>query len=184
MEIKITTRQILNVLQVFSWILFVGVCVQAGGVLFSTLYAAFINPDAAANIWEKVNLSELYAYDRGHFLAFAGVAVIASVLKAILFYVILRLFFRKELSMVRPFTTVLVRFVLLASSLSLGICFFCYYGLSYTTRLTAAGVTMPDLTALNLDGADVWLFMAVILFVIAQVIKRGVEIQEENELTV
>ncbi|MDT4864083.1 hypothetical protein FQZ97_988290 [compost metagenome] len=78
----------------------------------------------------------------------------------------------------------LVRFVLLASSLSLGICFFCYYGLSYTTRLTAAGVTMPDLTALNLDGADVWLFMAVILFVIAQVIKRGVEIQEENELTV
>jgi hypothetical protein len=30
----------------------------------------------------------------------------------------------------------------------------------------------------------VWLFMSVTLFVIAQIFKRGIEIQTENELTV
>jgi len=43
---------------------------------------------------------------------------------------------------------------------------------------------MPDTQHLHLGGADVWLFMGVILFVIAQIFKRGIEIQRENELTV
>ena len=184
MEIKITTRQILNVLQVFSWILFIGLCLQAGGIIFSALYAFWIDPASAANIWEKVDLSELYAYDPGHFLAFAGIAAIASALKAILFYVILMLFVRKEVSIVRPFTTSLVRFVLTASGLSLAIGFFCHYGYNYSAGLEEKGVPLPDLSTLHLDGADVWIFMAVVLFMVAQVIRRGVEIQDENELTV
>jgi len=43
---------------------------------------------------------------------------------------------------------------------------------------------MPDVQYLRLGGADVWLFMGVTLFVIAQIFKRGIEIQTENELTV
>lgn len=43
---------------------------------------------------------------------------------------------------------------------------------------------MPDVQYLGLGGADVWLFMGVSLFVIAQIFKRGIEIQSENELTV
>ena len=46
------------------------------------------------------------------------------------------------------------------------------------------GMPMADLDALNLAGADVWLFMAVILFVIAQIVKRGIELQAENDLTI
>jgi len=45
-------------------------------------------------------------------------------------------------------------------------------------------VKMPDTQHLRLGGADVWLFMSVTLFVIAQIFKRGIEIQTENELTV
>lgn len=184
MEIKITTRQILRVLEVFSWILFIGLCVQAGGVIFSALYAAFFNPDAAAGFWEKADLSELYAYDRGHFLALALIIAIASILKALLFYGIVRVFTRKELSMKQPFTGRVTRFVLTSAFISLGIGFFCHYGVHYVAGLAGKGIRMPDLSTLHIDGADVWFLMAVVLFVIAQVIKRGVEMQEENELTV
>jgi len=45
-------------------------------------------------------------------------------------------------------------------------------------------VKMPEIQYLRLGGADVWLFMGVILFVLAQIFKRGIEIQTENELTV
>lgn len=184
MEIKITTRQVLNILQVLSWILFIGLCVQAGGIIFSTLSSAFITPDVAASFWEKTNLSELYAYDRGHYFTLAAISSIASILKAILFYVILRLFTDKVLSMEKPFTRLLVRFMLRIAYLSVAIGFFCNYGVEYSAGLVEKGVNMPDTSALYLDGGDVWLLMAVILFVIAQVMKRGVEIQEENELTV
>ena len=50
--------------------------------------------------------------------------------------------------------------------------------------LVKKGVNMPDIQYLHLGGADVWLFMGVILFVIAQIFKRGIEIQTENELTI
>jgi hypothetical protein len=43
---------------------------------------------------------------------------------------------------------------------------------------------MPSLQELRFDGFNVWLFMGVILFVIAQIFKRGVAIQAENDLTV
>ena len=46
------------------------------------------------------------------------------------------------------------------------------------------GVEMPDVQHLRIGGSDVWLFMGVILFVIAQIFKRGIEIQTENELTI
>lgn len=41
---------------------------------------------------------------------------------------------------------------------------------------------MPDLHYLRLGGADVWLFMGITLLVIAQIFKKGIEIQ--NDLTV
>jgi len=47
-----------------------------------------------------------------------------------------------------------------------------------------AGVKMPGIEHLRLAGADVWLFMGVILLVIAQIFRKGIEIQDENDLTV
>jgi hypothetical protein len=43
---------------------------------------------------------------------------------------------------------------------------------------------MPDIEHLRVGGADVWIFMAVALFVVGQVFKKGTELQTENELTV
>ncbi|RZL33826.1 MAG: DUF2975 domain-containing protein, partial [Pedobacter sp.] len=35
-----------------------------------------------------------------------------------------------------------------------------------------------------LGGADVWIFMAIVLLLINQILKRGVELQNENNLTI
>ncbi len=64
MEIKITTNQILKVLLIVSWIIFLGVCVEAGSFLFNILYTMVINPGNSSCL----KLSELYAYDRGQFV--------------------------------------------------------------------------------------------------------------------
>lgn len=66
----------------------------------------------------------------------------------------------------------------------MGIGLFAYAGANYADWLMRQGVTMPDIESLKLGGADVWLFMGIILLVIAQIFKKGIEIQTENELTV
>jgi hypothetical protein len=76
------------------------------------------------------------------------------------------------------------RFIVLQSYLALGIGLFSHYGAEYSVWLTKQGVKTADLQSLHIAGADVWLFMAVILFVIVQIVKRGIEIQQENDLTI
>ncbi len=57
MEITISTRQILKLLQLLSWIIFIGLCVQAGGIVFSAVYSFAINPANTRHFWENIDLS-------------------------------------------------------------------------------------------------------------------------------
>lgn len=185
MEIKITTQQILKVLQVLAWILFFGLAVEAGAIIVNTCITLFINPAGVENFWEEAGyLSALHKSDPGRFAVLAIVMSIVAVLKSILFYRIIKLFADKKLSISQPFSAELRRFILLGAYLALGIGLFSLCGGNYAAWLTEQGNGIANLQELHLAGADVWLFMAVILFVIAQVVKRGIEIQRENELTI
>jgi hypothetical protein len=184
MEIKISTKQVLKILYVLSWIIFIGVCIEAGGSIFSAFYTLVINPINAATFWEGNDLSALYKYDPGHFLAETSYISIAGVLKAIMFYQVIKILHDKKVNLAQPFNNEVRRFILNVSYLTFGIALFTWWGVKYTKWLVSQGVPMPDTQNLRLGGADVWLLMGVTLFVIAQIFKRGIEIQSENELTV
>lgn len=185
MEIKITTNQILKILQILSWIIFIGLCIQAGGTVVNTIITLFINPLGAGNFWEGANyLSSLYKFDYGHFFVITLIMIIVAVLKAIMFYFIVKLFADKKLNISQPFSGELRSFILKLSYLAFGIGLFSYVGFKYSLWLTKQGLTTANLQSLHIAGADVWIFMAVILFVIVQIVKRGIEIQNENNLTI
>ena len=185
MELKITTNQILKVLQVLSWMLFIGLCVEAGSIVVNTFIVLFINPAGVANFWEGADyLSQLLLFDQGYFMIITLIMIIVSVLKSIMFYLIVKLFNEKKLNLSQPFSTALKQFVLNLSYLSLGIGLFCNIGFKYGLWLPTQGFGMADIQSLDFAGADVWLFMAVILFVIVQLVKRGIEFQNENALTI
>lgn len=181
---KISTTTILKLLLILSWIIFVGVCIEAGGCIFSAFYTMVINPINAAHFWEGNDLSALYKFDPGHFFVETLLISIACVLKAILFYLIVKILHEKRINMSQPFNMEVKRFIINISWLTFGIGLFTNAGVKYTEWLTTQGVPMPDTQHLHLGGPDVWLFMTVILYVIAQIFKRGIEIQTENELTV
>lgn len=181
MEIRIN---LLNVLHVVAWVIFIGLCIDAGGCITSAAYTMFINPINAATFWVGNDLSALYQYDPGYFLVETILISIATVLKAILSYLIVKLLYDKKLNMAQPFNDAVRRFLILGSVLAFAIGFFTLWGVKYTKWIVSLGVVMPDSQQLRLGGADVWMLMGVILFVIAQIFKRGMEIQSENELTV
>jgi hypothetical protein len=109
---------------------------------------------------------------------------IVGVMKALMFYLIVKILHDKKLNLSQPFNNETRGFISKLSYLSLGIGAFSFWGVNYTEWLVKKAVKMPAAETLNFGGADVWLFMGVILLVIAQIFKRGIEIQSENELTV
>ena len=184
MEIKISTTQVLKFLLVIAWIIFIGVSIDAGGILSNTVVALWFNPGISKNFWPQLDLSKLYQFDTGHFMTVTVLMSIVAVLQATLFYSIIKFLHNKKLNILQPFSNEMVRFILSLSYLSFGIGLFAWSGVRHSSWLVKQGVTMPDITHLRLDGAGVWLFMGVVLLVIAQIFRRGLEIQTENELTV
>ncbi len=180
----ITTKHLLLVLQVLSWIIFIGVSIEAGGFLFNTIYTFFIPEMEARFYWSHIDLSALFRFDRGYFLVITGLMSIVAVLKATLFYAILKMLHEQKLDLQQPFTPKIGKLIFGMSYLALGIGLFAHWGERYTTWLIGRGIQMPELHHLRLAGADVWLFMGVVLFVIALIFKRGIELQTDSELTV
>jgi len=184
MEIKISTQQILKVLYVLSWIIFIGVCIEAGGFIFNAFFTLVLNPVDAQFFWKEVDLSSLYKYNPGHFLVVTMLMSIVAILKALLFYLIVKILHDKKLNLSKPFNREMGRFIFNVSYLALGLGIFAYSGVNYRGWLVTQKVEMPEIQHLGLGGADVWLFMGVTLYVLAQIFKRGIDIQEENDLTV
>jgi len=184
MEIKIGTEQILRLLYILSWIIFIGVCVEAGGFIFNALLMLVFNPADLKIFWQQVDLSGLYEYDRGYFGVVTLFMIIVAVMKALIFYLIVKILHDKKLDMFRPFSKEVERFIFKVAYLSFGIGLFSHWGVNYSKWLMEQGAEMPDLHYLRLGGADVWLFMGVVLLVIAHIFRRGVEMQTENDLTI
>jgi hypothetical protein len=184
MEIKIGSKEMLTILHIFAWIIFIGICIEAGGIIFNTFFAMVINPIGAKNFWMKIDLSSIINYDKGYFLVITSIMSIVAVMKALMFYLIVKLFHNKVFDFSHPFNSTLNRFISKLSYLTFGIGVFSIWGLKYSAWLRLNGIFIPSVEDLHLGGADVWLFMSVIFFVIAQIFKRGIEIQTENDLTV
>ncbi len=184
MIIKIGTKQLLKVLLVLSWILFIGLCIEAGGIVFNLLYTLTYNPNEARYFWDNVNLSSLLTYDKGFFIVLTVLMSIVAILKAIMFYLILHLFHNKNFNIEQPFNLSLKNFISYMAYFALAIGLFSYWGTRYTNWFVQNGVEMPELQHLKFAGADVWIFMGIVLLVISQIVKRGVELQTENDLTI
>lgn len=56
---KSKTKQILNILQILFWIIFIGLCIEAGGIAFNTFMTLAINPNSVHNFWEGADLATL-----------------------------------------------------------------------------------------------------------------------------
>jgi hypothetical protein len=181
---KTTLPYSFKLLHVVSWILFVGLAIDAGGYLTNMLYTLFVNPACATGFWGYLDVSDLYAYNVNLFGCFTVLLLVVSLLKTILFYQTLSLFHQKKINPSKPFNESLKKYLFQFAYIALGIGLCCYAGKSLTYWLTQQGVSMPALEKLKFDGSDVWLFMGITLLVFAQLFTKGIELQSENDLTV
>lgn len=178
-----STKQLLKVLYILCWIIFIGLSIQSGGYIVNA-FLANENPDMVKYLYHEADLSALFAYNTGHYAALTFIISIVTILKAVMFYLIIKLLHGKKVTMEQPFNKEMERFMinLVWFTVCIGLC--SYGAVMYVEWFVQKGIVMPDIKHLPIGGADVWLFMAAVLFVLVQVFKRGVELQSENDLTV
>lgn len=81
-----STEQILKILYNLSWILFIGICVEAGVFIFNAIFPLVLNPIDIDQLWLQVILSSLFEYDIGNYFVVMLFINIVDVMKACLFY--------------------------------------------------------------------------------------------------
>ncbi len=167
-------------LHIVAWLFFVGLCIEAGGLIVNFVYSLF-KPEIVKNLYQKLDLSQMYNLNKWVFFSMYSFILFISILKACLFYVVIMLLHKINLS--KPFDTYVAAQIKNMSyyTLSIGL-------ISYIARQTAKSLQHYgfEVDALNQFWADsqAWILMAAVIYVIATIFSRGVELQNENDLTV
>lgn len=171
---------ILKVLHVVSWIVFIGLCIEAGALIFNFIFTLF-KPIASQDIYKGLDLSEMYEKQFPQFIGVMSFVVVLAVLKAYLFYLVVKIFMK--LNLVKPFDVEIAKLIEKISYEAVAIAIVSVIAHQYTKRLIHNGYEVSDIEKYWNDTAA-FLMMAAILFVISQVFKKGIELQNENDLTV
>ena len=167
-------------LRIVSWIIFVGLCIEAGGLVVNFIFSLY-NPEFVQNLYQKLDLSEMYERSKWVFFSMYSFILTISILKALLFYAVIMLLTKINLS--RPFSTFVSGKISQISYFTLSIGLLSYLAHQVARNLQHRGY---DIDTLNQFWADsqAFILMAAVIYVIATIFSKGVELQNENDLTV
>jgi hypothetical protein len=110
-----------------------------------------------------------------------GFILVISILKAYLFYVVIMLL--SKLDLLKPFNNYVAGHITRISYITLAIGLLSYIAQQTTRNLLHHGLEIDTLNQFWADSMA-YIFMAAVIYVIASIFSRGVEIQNENDLTV
>lgn len=171
---------VFNILHIIAWIIFVGLGIEAGGLIVNFVFSIY-EPGFVQNLYQKLDLSDMYNRSKWAFFGMYSFILVISLLKAYLFYIVVMLMHKIDLS--NPFSIFVSEQITKISycTFSIGI-------LSYIARQVAKNIQRHGYTIDNLNqfwaDSQAFILMAAIIYVIAAIFKKGVEIQNENDLTV
>jgi hypothetical protein len=171
---------IFKVLQVVAWIIFVGLCIEAGALIVNFIYS-LVKPEVVHNLYQKLDLSSMYERSKMAYFSMYSFILVISVLKAVMFYIVIRLIIKLDLT--KPFSRYVSKQITQISyyTFSIGI-------ISYIARESSRGLEKSGIDVNILDqfwaDSQAFILMAAVIYIIATIFSKGVELQQENDLTV
>lgn len=167
-------------LYIVAWLIFVGLSIEAGGLMVNFFFSLY-KPEFVQNLYEKLDLSEIYKSSRLAFFGIYSFILTISILKAFLFYIVIRLMQKMDLS--KPFSTFVATQIKLISYYTLSIGLLSSIASQLARNLMHHGFVTDNLNRFWTDG-QAFILMGAVIYIIATIFKKGVDIQDENDLTV
>ena len=171
---------VFKALHIVAWVIFVGLCIEAGALLVNFIYSVF-KPEIVHNLYQKLDLSQMYNLNKWVFFSMYSFILFISILKACLFYVVIRLLLKLDLT--KPFNSYAADQIKILSYYSLSIGLISYIASQTAKSIQHYGFEIDTLTQFWADS-QAWVLMAAVIYVIATIFSRGVELQNETDLTI
>jgi hypothetical protein len=168
------------VLGIVAWIIFIGLSIEAGGLIVNFVLSLY-KPEFVQNLYQKLDLSEMYNTSKGAFFRMYTFILVISILKAYLFYLVIMLIHTLDLS--KPFNSFVSKKITQISYFTLSIGLLSFIARETAKNLLHRGYEIDQLNQFWVDS-QAFILMAAIVYVIAAIFKKGIEIQNENDLTV
>jgi uncharacterized membrane protein len=167
-------------LYVVAWLIFVGLCIEAGGLLVNFFFTLY-KPEVVQNLYQKLDLTRMYKESGLAFFGIYSFILIIAILKACLFYTVIRLMHKMDLS--KPFNSFVATQISNISYYTLSIGLLSYIARQLTKTLMHHGFVPDNLNQFWTDS-QAFILMGAVIYIIAVIFKKGVDIQIENDLTV
>jgi hypothetical protein len=171
---------VFKALHIVAWVIFVGLCIEAGGLIVNFIYSLF-KPEIVHNLYQKLDLSQMYNLSKSAYFSMYSFILVISILKAYLFYVVIKLLIKLDLT--KPFSSFVADQIKILSYFTLSIGLISYIARQTAQNLQHRGYEIDALTQFWADS-QAYILMAAVIYVIATIFIRGVELQNENDLTV
>jgi hypothetical protein len=171
---------IFKALTVIAWIIFVGLCIEAGALLVNFVFSLY-NPAVLKNLYQKLDLSAMYEQSVGTFYSMYAFILIIAFFKAGLFYDVINLVSKIDLN--RPFSSFVSKKITSISYITFMIGLVSIVARQIAKNLSHKGYDVNSLNDFWVDS-QAYILMAGVIYAIAMIFKRGIEIQNENDSTI
>ncbi len=171
---------VFEALHIVAWVIFVGLCIEAGALVVNFIFCLY-NPEFVQNLYQKMDLSEMYQRSKWAFFSMYSFILVIAILKAYLFYVVIRLI--SKLDLTKPFNSFVSEQITQISYFTLSIGLLSHIARETAKNLQHRGYEIDQLGQFWVDS-QAFILMAAVVYVIATIFKKGIELQNENDLTV
>lgn len=171
---------IFKALTVIAWVIFVALCIEACALLVNFIYSLF-NPDVLKNLYQKLDLIEMYNRSTAAFYSIYTFILVIAFLKAGLFYDVIKLVSKLDLN--RPFSSFVSKQISSISYTTFAIGLISIVARQTANNLSHRGFDVNKLNDFWVDS-QAYILMAGVIYAIATIFKRGIEIQNDNDSTI
>jgi hypothetical protein len=171
---------IFKALTVIAWVIFVALCIEACALLVNFIYSLY-NPAVLKNLYQKLDLSEMYNRSTAAYYSIYTFILVIAFLKAGLFYDVIKLVSKLDLN--RPFSSFVSKQISSISYTTFGIGLISIVARQTANNLSHKGFDVNRLNDFWVDS-QAYILMAGVIYAIATIFKRGIEIQNENDSTI
>lgn len=171
---------IFQFIHVMTWIIFVGLCIEAGGLLVNFIFSLF-KPDIVNKLYNKLDLRQMYDLNKWTYYSMYSFIIFIALTKVVLFYIAINLLYKFKLK--QPFSSFVENKIRQMSYLTLFIGLLSFIGFVLVNKLLSKGFHVIELYKYFSDS-QAFILMSTILYLIAFIFKKGNDLQKENDLTI
>ena len=138
-----TSNFIFKALYVIAWVIFVGLCIESGGLVVNFVFSLY-KPEFVQHLYQKLDLSAMYSRSQWAFFGMYTFILAIAILKAYLFYVVIMLVGKLDLT--KPFSAFVSGKIMKISILTLDIGILSLIALQVANNLLHHGYETNELS--------------------------------------